>query len=1203
MQDIRTTILEKMNSPRKDDSLVSQSTALIVHPNAINNESVHSFSQSVSIEKFVSQSELNFLNFVHALIISDNKTKIDELKKNRDQFIQLKADVDANKVFDEDKSESGMTYVFLKSCIVNNLFTLCFGFDMGFPEQEWFGSPVKMDNFNKLKRVLELLFEIKLLSPSCYPIHQAISYEISRLQDLFLKKKSDHMFTDDDNFFAKSLLDDPEVNTLDYARTQYVEYLISSGLIDYTSCTIVCPNIFHLLIKRSPSGMLYFKCNPCILNEYMFGSKHGDGSAVAITFINVFFLCVYKHRINLLKMLLRGDFKNSKRLKRPLVFEIETKYSLRFDRYNGSSSMPRVEPNLSGMQEMTILEFAYRSGYTPPMMNILIEKIIEAYRDCRGHYDSDEDIKLKLLSMIMEHAVNVFFDLFFATVTAFPMFPQTPERWPELFKNLIPTIAHFESIFFVNSLRLGPLKFEKFTFFDVMAFAAFDEKNLVDYKPPDQPFNHFCPFFLPLVYVKLICNVCIYGLKKSIDFLSCLSENYLPGFFSVISVYVQKLMDAGFDSSDFMNACRMMIQVLDLQSKKDGRDPKILDQFADFFWYWVLREEMFQSNKLEEEQKRKEAKNEELENHCMFDEDSYSRKVHNFASLQEKRNLELLRKKQLQEENERKAALKKQEALNLKLVKEQELQGYRDAIAMLFSNDGIFTATEQNGYLKKLTNNNFHDLKLEIEKKREDRIQKQLLLKKKEEAKLLSKQQEVAAKVQYESTSYPAFLEAVEKHRLQNNVHVKNLVAIHSRHSTKFVEKLQVISNFMTVTLPELVENIRNLEEEEKAAAADAIVAAENTMDFLCSQRFHDCVKSLTFGTIRSEGLCNITISPITILNMEDYEDVFRLAFGSSSAELIATYLQILSCPNVNFVTKHLIPHFHFNVSHFKENEAGELDFLREFISKVIVIFSFLSYAGSKNDIFLVLKGSSAINYYAEIDSMDMDFSFSSSKTECTISFFERLSMAVCLFVRDLFASFYNRKSSFTIDHGSFKDSNNFCCTLRLGLFHVINKINCAYFNKHTKKMCGLPLADFNFGIAQNNRFRETKYSIVFNKESGSLVKVDKANRERNAAKTNLIHGSMFLPTLDALIEERLYYLVIYTRDQESINFSTLEKDMQTKRDPTLFYIQKTIKQLAILLKTFENPMETLKSSYLSVQRQETGFPDFELVSVFHHIL
>ncbi len=277
-------------------------------------------------------------------------------------------------------------------------------------------------------------------------------------------------------------------------------------------------------------------------------------------------------------------------------------------------------------------------------------------------------------------------------------------------------------------------------------------------------------------------------------------------------------------------------------------------------------------------------------------------------------------------------------------------------------------------------------------------------------------------------------------------------------------------------------------------------------------------------------------------------------------------------------------------------------------MSRVLVILSFISQNIHDNSGFdFILKGSTALNYYAPVDCLDLDFCFSCARKVITTSdFFERVSASICWFLKDLFTMFYSTRCSFEIDHGSFMDKNGYKCTLKFGLNCIADRVNCAFLNKETKKISSLPLIDFNFGSLFSTRFRESKNSLVFNKETKMLKKTDKASRERNVEKANLLFGTIYLPTIEALMEERVYFLVFYSemneRKKDAIDFVNLESIVASTRDPELFYINKTMTQLCNLLKTYAEPMETLRQTYSNVQTQEKDFPDFEEVRVFYYL-
>jgi hypothetical protein len=466
----------------------------------------------------------------------------------------------------------------------------------------------------------------------------------------------------------------------------------------------------------------------------------------------------------------------------------------------------------------------------------------------------------------------------------------------------------------------------------------------------------------------------------------------------------------------------------------------------------------------------------------------------------------------------------------------------------------------------------------------------------KQSARLLQKEQEAQAKTEVENNLLPAFQQAIIDHEIVENVHVKNLQSKLAKHSLKFTEKAASLSHFLHQVLPELVENINKQRIEEAAAAAEAVVAAEVITDYLQSQKFHDSVKSLCYGHIHSSGLSNLDLAKT---RANHFDEIFTSTFGSSPSDLKAIYLSILHSPNVSHLVKALLPHF--NVASFKEVAKGESAHLHDFVGKLLVIMSFLTSASS---IQIILKGSSAINYYAHVDSLDLDFGFYCADNTVSSEKLEKLSCGICFFLIDLFCSYFERRASFCFDHGSFKDENNYCCTLKFNLLCIADKINCSRQNRVTNRVSGLPLIDFNFGSRHGGRFRETKYSLVYNKQTGSLSKIDKANRERNSTKPNLIFGYLNLPTIESLIEERVYFLTVYSQQKPDINFDTLEKDVTIKRDPILFYICKTMKQTSVLLRANgENSSDTLRSAFASVQRHQSEFPDFETVSIFQHII
>lgn len=385
---------------------------------------VNTFNTNMSVEKFISNVELNLLNFLHSIYFVNMPTmaKIEDLTKNTQSLMEFRDELISLNIYDEDFSSCGSKYTFLKSCFLNNLFTMAFGFDMPFLDQECYHAKVNTANFVKLKSIFEMMFRLEVADTSMFCLRHAVFYEITRLNDLFIEQRKDCMDEDDPKTVCEILQKEPIDDTLDAWRTKFVEYLISSGYLEVNSTPVVCPNVFHFMIRRAPSGTLYFKSNPYILTEYILEPTL-KGTTVAMSMLNVFFLCVHKHRLNILKLLIKTDYKNSRKQNRKLSFYPDEKAKLRFEFYeNNAVKNSKNEQKLCGIQEMTILYFALRVGYTAPMLHVLMGKIIDAYKDVKHLFDCDDEIKMHLVTMVLDTSKQIYFELFCCTVTTLPFF-------------------------------------------------------------------------------------------------------------------------------------------------------------------------------------------------------------------------------------------------------------------------------------------------------------------------------------------------------------------------------------------------------------------------------------------------------------------------------------------------------------------------------------------------------------------------------------------------------------------------------------------------------------------------------------------------------------------------------------------------------------------------------------------------------------
>lgn len=1163
------------------------------------------FNNSVSIDKFVSQCELNFLSFLYSCFFQESQTSsapsIGELKKHQKNLFDLTQILEATNVYEEDKTIKDLTYTFLKSCILNNVFATVFGFEYPFLDQENVLTKVKMTFMDKLKKLVEVLFESKVIHPNMNCLRHAVFYEVTRLRDIYIDKKRDNINSTDEKLLSRFLLEEPDDGTLDCARTKYAEYLLTSSMITITDTPVICPNVFHLMIRRAPSGHLYFKTTPCVLNEFLLYSSNA-GVTVAISMMNLMFLCVYKHRINLLKTLLKADYKQSKRLKSGTTYDVSAKYMMRFDSYGAELEIEEVRKEVCGNQEMSLLYFAMRIGYTPQMMSVLVEKIVDAYRDLRHFYDTDEVIKNRLAAMIKENVAHVFLELFSTTVMSFPfVLKETYEDSAQIFRDLVPDESHFETIFLLKHLRCSSLSFLPFTIHDVMAFASFSDLGSEETEDAvnKKTCAFYSPFFMPFVYIKLVYNVCLYTYKTEQKFLAGLREFYLPGFFGVMNKYIGRLMDDGYDSTDFLFCCQMMTKIIDIQCAKGHQNQELMEDFMDFFDCWVMKDEMKKFVLQQEQKQEEEMRLQKIELQNMEEEDYASRKYHQHIVQQEKRQLDQKRKEFELKEKQR----KQEEAVELvrqqKQQKQKKLETEHLFIQSVIEIDEVFTTLEQKSFYNKIGKMEVHDIILEIQKKRESKYEK----KRQEEEKQIARQKEKEEldnmKTFLEATLLPDFESAVTNYNLEDNVHVKNIRQRVGKSSCRVIEKKEMLENFLNTLLPQICQLKEDLRKQEEEAAEEAKKAAEDTMEVLSV--FNDSFESYLFTQLETTKASNI------ILSEESQKSFFESFMKASWSVVKSSYLEILSSPSIASHAKTLITFF--NVSKYKsrDGETAQNNLL-DFMSRVLVILSFLSQHIHDNSGFdFVLKGSTALNYYVSVDCLDLDFCFSSARKSLnTCDFFENVSASIAWFLKDLFTTFYQSRCSFEVFHGSFMDTNGYKCTLKFGLNFIVERVNCSFLDKVTKRVSSLPLIDFNFGSLFSTRLRESKNSLVFNLETKMLRKTDKASRERNAGKSNLLFGTIYLPTIDALLEERVYFLVFYSevspKKAGAIDFANLASIVASTRDPELFYINKTMTQLSNLLKTYEDPRETLRQTYINVQTQEKDFPDFDRIEVFRYL-
>lgn len=1169
-------------------------------------ESVPIFNNSVHIDKFVSQCELNFLSFLYSCFFQDSPTStppcLSELKKHQKNLFELTHILEETNVYEEDKTVHNMTYTFLKPCFLNNIFAAVYGFEYPFLDQENVATKVKMNQMDKLKKLVEVLFESKVIHPNMNCLRHAVFYEVTRLRDIYIDKRRDNINSTDEDMLSRFLLDEPDDSTLDSARTKYAEYLLTSGTLLITDTPVVCPNVFHLMIRKAPSGHLYFKTNPCVLNEFLLYSTNA-GVTVAISMMNLMFLCVYKHRVNLLKVLLKADYKQSKKHKTVTAYDVSSKYMLRFDSYGAELEIEKVRTEVCGNQEMTLLHFAMRVGYTPPMISILVEKIVDAYRDLRHYYDTDEIIKNRLVSMIKQNVAHIFLELFSTTVMTFPLIlKENEENSARIFCDLVPNEQHFETIFLLKHLRCSSLTFLPFSIHDVMSFASFTDigSDGTNESVSMDTCASYSPYFLPFVYIKLVYNVALYTYKSEKTFLAGLCDHYLPSFFEVMNRHFGRLMDDGYDSADFLFCCQMMTRIIDHQSAKGGHYQPLMDSFMDFFDLWIMKDDLKKFDLQQERKREEELRLQKMELQNMEEEDYASRKYHQLLVQLEKRQMDQKRK-----ENELKEKQKKQEeAAELARQQKQQRQKKLEAeylfVQSVLEVDDMFSFLEQKVYYNKIGKLDVNEIIAEIQKKRESKREK----KRHEEEKQILKQREKEElenlKITLETNLMPSFESAVAQYDLENNVHVKNIRQRMGKTTCRVAEKKEMLENFLVVLLPQLTQVKVDMQKQEEEAAAEARRAAEETMDIL-SNYDNSLFDRYLFQQLPSEGLKNIEIA------REDHASFFELFMQTSASQLKATYLEILASPSIVSHAKSLVSFF--NISKYKSRD-GEVaqNNLFDFMTRVLVILSFLSqHIHDHSGFDFILKGSTALNYYVPVDCLDLDFCFSSAKKGLNSStFFERVSASLCWFLKDLFLAFYSSRCAFDIDHGSFVDKNGYKCTIKFGLHCIADRVNCAFLNKETKRISSLPLIDFNFGSLFSTRFRESKNSLVFNKDTKMMKKTDKASRERNAGKANLLFGTIFLPTIEALMEERVYFLVFYsemnTSKKAAIDFVNLESIVASTRDPDLFYINKTMNQLSNLLKTYSEPREMLRQIYVNVQSQEKDFPGFEDIQVFRYL-
>lgn len=1164
------------------------------------------FNNSVSIDKFVSQCELNFLSFLYSCFFQESQTSsapsICELKKHQKNLYELTQILEATSVYEEDKTIQNMSYTFLKSCILNNVFAAVFGFEYPFLDQENVSTKVNMMFMEKLKKLVEVLFDSKVVYSNMNCLRHAVFYEVTRLRDIYIDKKRENINSTDEIFLSGLLLDEPDDGTLDCARTKYAEYLLTSNLIAITDTPVICPNVFHLMIRKAPSGHLYFKTIPCVLNDFILYSTNA-GVTVAISMMNLMFLCVYKHRVNLLKVLLKADYKQSKKYKTITAYDVSSKYLLRFDSYGAELEIEEVRKEICGNQEMTLLHFAMRIGYTPPMITILVEKIVDAYRDLRHYYDADDVIKTRLALMIKENVAHVFLELFSTTVMSFPyVLKGNMENSAQIFRDLVPNEMHFETIFLLKYLRCSSIPFLSFTIHDVMAFASFSDvgSDEAPEKVSKQTCASFSPFFLPFVYVKLIYNVALYTYKNEKQFLAGLCEHYLPALFVVMNNHIRRLMDDGYDSTDFLFCCTMMTKIIEIQSSKGEHYQPLMDSFFEFFDFWVMEDEMKKFLLDQEKKLEAEMRLQQKEMEIMEEEDYSSRKYHQWIIQQERRQLEQKRKENEVKERQRKQEEAAELVRQQKLQKQKKLETDHLFVQSVLELDDVFTSVEERSFYNKIGKVDVNEIISEIQKKREMKHEK----KKQEEERLILKQREKEEqdklKVYLETILIPNFETAVTNNNLEDNVHVKNIRQRLGKTTCRLVEKKNLLENFLNVLLPQLFLVKEDLKKQEEEATVEAKKAAEDVMDILSSFN-NSSLDNYLYQELPSDGIENIVLRE---LNCESF---FELFMKTSWSEMKLNYLDILSAPSVASHAKTLITFF--NVSKYKSRDGETAqNNLFDFMSRVLVILSFLSQHIHDNSGFdFVLKGSNALNYYVPVDCLDLDFCFSSTqKSLNSCHFYECVSATICWCLKDLFTSFYSSRCYFEIDHGSFLDKNGFKCTLKFGLNFIADRVTCTFLDKVTKKMSSLPLIDFNFGSIFSTRFRESRNSLVFNLETKMLKKTDKLSRERNSGKANLLFGTIFLPTIEALLEERVYFLVFYSevnpKKTNAIDFASLASIVASTRDPELFYINKTMIQLSNLLKTYADPRETLRQTYANVQTQEKDFPDFDKIEVFRFL-
>jgi hypothetical protein len=1148
---------------------------------------------SIPVEKFLGNAELNFLSFIYSSYINDNiytqRAKIEELSSLSQKYDELENEMNVNTVYDDGTTNNGISFKYLKASILNNIFTMCYCFKHSFHEQENFCFIVAMKNFEKLKYIVKTLFESEILTEKSNCWKHSLYYEITRLFDFYLDAHQGHPKVSDD--YVHMLLEEGRLDTVDYARSQYIEFLVNSNYPILTNAVVKVPSVFHLLICQSPSGLLFFKNYPYMTNELlMLDGK--QGTFVSLSNMNVLFLCIYKHRIAILKTILKADYKKARKNKKDLLFNISSEFELRFNNTNLPENFTNNgKKTLSGgLKYMTILTFARLSNFGPKMMNLLIENIVDSYRDVKHYYEADDDIKDILIKMIMDQYIYSVIEMLEMSLYTFSNLAENPEIDTNSMSQILPSFEFFDLIFNLKLIK-GSIYFHDFNPEDVIIFAT--DRVIENFRHADGV-NTWNPCFLQAVVLQFFYNLCFYIVDSSTKFIEMFSKFYLDSLLQEMKIFVEKMFEFGFCSKSFVLFCKTA--ALCLVSRYRGYSFE--DKFLGFYDYFVRK-----SN--EKEEKEIKEKMEKVENEKMFEERFLmekemfeSIKIEKSLFLQEKKRLEEKRKKDEQERKKQEMERKKEEMQEKKKKELEYLLKQKEDLINIYLNDEILSTFEKETFLKKFKKVNFEDLVLEIEKKKSEKTQKKLNEEEKKKLREKSKEEENLLKQEFVQLQND-FNEFVEVNHFENNVKVKVLKEKNSKLNIKLFEKCQNLRSFMSSTKNELLRLKENLEEETKQAAKEAKIAVEELEMY-----FQESVKKLETNTISFSGT-NIVL-PISG-QVESFKEMkmkpyLENLFEEKYEDIELSFLEILNASNIEDMFSVLISNFNVDGFHTKyENEKVEMS---NFIGKVLIIMSFLANkVKERTDYILLLKGSMALSSYIKVKTLDVDFVVipKGRHVDFNISLYEEVSVCICYFLREILMKHYER-ALLLLEFSDQKNENGYANILKMKLNSIVDKVQCSYYNKTTKKVTGLSFMDVNFAskpVKDYSQILKPRYYLQFNKETKMLRKVEDGNKLRLQGNKKNMFGIFQLPSLRSLLEERLYYLVYYTEVKNKLIVNMEE----TTRDPIMFYVKKTLTQIKDIVEEGKISKETIAGIYESLRVTETEFPVISKVRIFDHLL